>query len=46
MKLWKIGIGTGLIILGLYFLFNQEGIVSILIGSIGVAVGVGLIVSD
>ncbi len=46
MKSWKIGIGTGLIILGLYFLFNQKEIWGILTGIISISIGITLVVSN
>lgn len=46
MKPWKVSIGVGLIIVGLYFLFNQKGIFGVFGGAVGIAVGIGLIISN
>lgn len=43
---WKIGIGTGAVILGLYFLFGQFDSVSKIFGIIVIAFGIGLIASN
>ncbi len=43
---WKIGIGAGAIILGVYVLFNQQNFSEVLFGIIAIAFGLGLIASD
>ena len=43
---WKIGIGTGAILLGIYLVFNQKNSIGIIIGLAVIAFGVGLIASN
>ena len=43
---WKIGAGAGLIILGVYFLFNQQKFLEVILGVASVALGISLIASD
>lgn len=46
IKSWKIGLGTGFVLLGVYLVFNnQRDILSSLIGITAIALGIGLIVS-
>ncbi len=45
-KAWKIGVGTGSILLGIYFLFNLKDTLSIIFGIIAVAFGIGLLASN
>ena len=42
---WKIGLGAGSILLGLYLALNQEGLLISIIGFIIIAFGIGLIAS-
>jgi len=44
---WKIGIGTGFILIGLYFVFNNKrDILSVIAGIGAIAFGVGLLASS
>ncbi len=43
---WKVGVGTGSIILGVYFLFNFKDIASVIAGAAAIAFGVSLIASN
>lgn len=43
---WKIGIGSGAVILGIYFLFNFQDFPSKFFGVISIAFGIGLIASN
>lgn len=44
---WKIGIGTGAILLGLYFVFNfGNEVATVIFGFIAIAFGIGLIASN
>ena len=46
MNPWKIGIGTGSILLGIYYFFNQNSIIDVIIGVIAIAFGIGLLASE
>ena len=43
---WKIGIGAGSILLGLYIFFNQNSITDVIFGVVAIAFGIGLLASD
>jgi len=43
---WKIGIGTGLILFGLYLVFNLKELAGNIIGFVAIAFGIGLIASN
>lgn len=44
---WKMGIGAGSMLLGVYFVFNfQQDISSVIFGIVAVAFGIGLIASN
>jgi len=43
---WKIGVGAGSIILGVYFLLNFNDIGSVVLGAAAVAFGFSLIASN
>jgi len=42
---WKIGIGSGSILLGLYIFFNQNNIFEVIFGVVAIAFGLGLLAS-
>jgi multisubunit Na+/H+ antiporter MnhC subunit len=42
---WKIGVGSGATILGVYVLFTQKDIVSVIFGVIAIGFGIGLFAS-
>ena len=43
---WKIGIGAGAVLLGIYFAFNQKDVTGVIIGFAFMAFGIGLIASS
>ena len=43
---WKIGVGAGSILLGLYIFFNQNNIIEVIFGVIAIGFGIGLLASD
>lgn len=43
---WKVGVGAGSIIFGVYFLFQNSDIISVILGVSAVAFGIGLIASS
>ena len=43
---WKIGVGVGAILLGIYLAFNQKDTISIIVGIAAIAFGIGLIASN
>ncbi len=43
---WKMGIGSGAVILGVYSLFNLQDFLSKIFGVISIAFGIGLIASN
>lgn len=45
LNAWKIGVSAGSILLGVYFLFNQQDIYSRIIGIGLIAFGLGLFAS-
>lgn len=42
----KIGVGSGLILLGVYLLFSQKEILGIASSIVSIAVGIGLVASS
>ncbi len=46
MNPWKVGIGAGAILLGLYIFFNQKNIAEVIFGVIAIAFGIGLLASE
>ncbi len=46
LKPWKIGVGTGAILFGLYLAFNQKNFIATVVGFILIATGISLIASN
>lgn len=43
---WKMGMGSGSILFGIYLFFIQNNLVELIFGVILIAFGIGLIASD
>lgn len=43
---WKMGVGSGSMLLGVYFFFNDGSLIEVVLAVILIAIGIGLIASD